>query len=264
EGRERERRRHQHDEPDLRREMAEPRRRHLLGDGDRRQREAGDEIAGQEVHPVGSERAKQRPFARRRGPGRFRRALSLRHGVACPLWVASQFGALSWADAALAVAVAGAILGFAPFNRPVAKLFLGDVGSLPLGLLLFWLLVRLAANGHLAAALLLPLYYLADATVTLVRRLMRGDNVLRAHRTHFYQRATDHGFSVSEVVARVFVLNLVLAALAIGSVAASSPAISVAALAFGTALVGWLLAKFSNQRSGISDQGPKPDALPDR
>ncbi len=51
------------------------------------------------------------------------------------------------------------MLGFAPFNRPVARLFLGDVGSLPIGLLLGWLLLLLAGSGHLAAALLLPLYY---------------------------------------------------------------------------------------------------------
>ena len=39
------------------------------------------------------------------------------------------------------------MIGFAPFNRPVAKIFLGDVGSLPIGLLLFWLLLLLAGNG---------------------------------------------------------------------------------------------------------------------
>jgi UDP-N-acetylmuramyl pentapeptide phosphotransferase/UDP-N-acetylglucosamine-1-phosphate transferase len=174
--------------------------------------------------------------------------------LAAALWIAAQLGALSPPDAALAIAVTGAMLGFAPFNRPVAKLFLGDVGSLPLGLLMFWLLLRLAAHGHLAAAMLLPLYYLADATVTLVRRVLRGDDVLRAHRTHFYQRATDHGFSVTDVVARVFAVNLMLGALAIGSVAAASPAASLAALALGTALVAGLLVQFSCRRSGIRHQ----------
>ena len=67
----------------------------------------------------------------------------------------------------VALALLGAVLGFAPFNRPVARLFLGDVGSLPIGLMLGWLLLLLATSGHLAAALLLPLYYLADATITL-------------------------------------------------------------------------------------------------
>jgi UDP-N-acetylmuramyl pentapeptide phosphotransferase/UDP-N-acetylglucosamine-1-phosphate transferase len=57
----------------------------------------------------------------------------------------------------VAAALFGAFVGFAPFNKPVAQIFLGDAGSLPVGLLLGWLLVQLAATGHLAAALLLPL-----------------------------------------------------------------------------------------------------------
>ena len=51
------------------------------------------------------------------------------------------------------------------------------------------------ATGALAAALLLPLYHLADATITLLRRLARGERVWEAHRSHFYQQATDNGFS---------------------------------------------------------------------
>ncbi len=98
-------------------------------------------------------------------------------------------GALPPAATVVAIALCGAMIGFAPFNRPVASLFLGDVGSLPIGLLLFWLLALLAGSGHLVAALLLPLYYLADATITLLRRLTRGESVTVAHRDHFYQRA---------------------------------------------------------------------------
>jgi UDP-N-acetylmuramyl pentapeptide phosphotransferase/UDP-N-acetylglucosamine-1-phosphate transferase len=70
----------------------------------------------------------------------------------------------------VAIALCGATLGFAWFNKPVARLFLGDVGSLPIGLLLGWLLLLLAAQGYVAAAVLLPLYYLCDATITLARR----------------------------------------------------------------------------------------------
>ena len=151
------------------------------------------------------------------------------------------FGALPLRESIVAAALLGAVAGFAPFNRPVAKLFLGDVGSLPIGLLLFWLLLRLATQGHLAAALLLPLYYLADATVTLGRRLAQGENVLQAHRSHFYQRAIDRGFSVGEVVCRVFLANLMLAALAVASVSVSSAWARVVALAIGVAVVAWLL-----------------------
>jgi UDP-N-acetylmuramyl pentapeptide phosphotransferase/UDP-N-acetylglucosamine-1-phosphate transferase len=154
-------------------------------------------------------------------------------------------GAFAPSGIAVALALGGAMLGFAYFNRPTARLFLGDVGSLPIGLITGWLLVLLAGEGHLAAALLLPLYYLADATLTLIRRLARGEKVWQAHRTHYYQRATDRGFTVTQIVARVFVVNLALAALAVVSVVVPGVVSALAALCAGTALVGWTLARFA-------------------
>jgi UDP-N-acetylmuramyl pentapeptide phosphotransferase/UDP-N-acetylglucosamine-1-phosphate transferase len=149
-------------------------------------------------------------------------------------------------DATLvALALLGAIVGFAPFNRPVAKLFLGDVGTLPIGLILGWIMLVLAGRGHVVAALLLPLYYLADATLTLGRRLMRREPVWEAHRTHFYQRATDRGFSVPDVVVRVFVLNVALAVLALVSAIEPDPRVDIATLALGSALAAWLLLTFA-------------------
>src|SRR5581483_7562136 len=136
-------------------------------------------------------------------------------------------GALPDYAAVVALALLGAMLGFAPFNRPVAKLFLGDVGSLPVGLLLGWLLLLLGARGHIAAALLLPLYFLADATATLVLRLRQGKTPWHAHRDHFYQRAVDRHFTVSGVVARIFIANVILIALAAASVLLPSPSVSL-------------------------------------
>jgi UDP-N-acetylmuramyl pentapeptide phosphotransferase/UDP-N-acetylglucosamine-1-phosphate transferase len=157
-------------------------------------------------------------------------------------------GAIDTLPALVAAVLLGAILGFAPFNKPVAQLFLGDVGSLPIGLLLGWLLLQLAASGHLAAALILPLYYVADTTLTLGRRIANRERVWQAHRTHFYQRATDNGFNVGEIVTRVLLVNLVLAALALVSVAASSVVVSLATLAAAIAAVAWLLAAFARGR----------------
>ncbi|HWP26652.1 MAG TPA: glycosyltransferase family 4 protein [Xanthobacteraceae bacterium] len=142
---------------------------------------------------------------------------------------------------AVSLALCGAVLGFAPFNRPVARLFLGDVGSLPIGLLLLWLLTLLAGSGHLVAAIILPLYYLADATITLLRRMLNGEPFWQAHRTHFYQRATDRGFTVPEVVARVFIVNLGLVVLALSSVLVPGMATALTSLAAAAALVAWLL-----------------------
>jgi UDP-N-acetylmuramyl pentapeptide phosphotransferase/UDP-N-acetylglucosamine-1-phosphate transferase len=165
------------------------------------------------------------------------------------LIILSAYGALPPYALVCVLALLGALIGFAPFNRPVARLFLGDVGSLPLGLLVGWLLALLANKGHLAAAILLPLYYLMDATITLLRRLARGEQVWQAHRTHFYQRATDHGFTVREVVARVFVVNILLVGLAVLCVRINTPSIEIAALMAGAAIVAWLLMRFSRKQA---------------
>jgi UDP-N-acetylmuramyl pentapeptide phosphotransferase/UDP-N-acetylglucosamine-1-phosphate transferase len=160
------------------------------------------------------------------------------------------FGMLPPAAIVISLALCGATIGFAFFNRPVAKLFLGDVGSLPIGLLLSWLLLVLAGSGGRAAAILLPLYYLADSTITLLRRAMNREPVWQAHRSHFYQRAVDRGYRVIDIVARVFAVNLALATLALSTILLPSRTTDVATLIVGTALVGWLLIAFA--------RGPSP------
>ncbi len=148
----------------------------------------------------------------------------------------------------VALALGGAVLGFAYFNRPVAKVFLGDVGSLPIGLLLGWLLLLVAAGGHLVAAIVMPLYYLADATVTLLRRLIRGEPIWKAHRTHFYQLATDRGFTVLDVVARVFLVNICVCALAIMTVILPGRESEITALLVSAGLVAGLICVFARGR----------------
>jgi UDP-N-acetylmuramyl pentapeptide phosphotransferase/UDP-N-acetylglucosamine-1-phosphate transferase len=163
--------------------------------------------------------------------------------------VLGSFGEIPASATIIAAALCGAMVGFAPFNRPVAKVFLGDVGSLPIGLLLGWCLLQLAYNHQIVAALLLPLYYLSDATVTLLRRLVKGEPFWAAHRSHFYQRATDNGFTVLRVVSEVFALNIGLAVLAIGSIMTQSAMVGTLLLiagGLGTALVMY---RFSRRRS---------------
>ncbi len=104
----------------------------------------------------------------------------------------------------LALAAAAAAIGFLRFNWHPASVFLGDAGSVPLGYVTGWLLLVLARHGLWAPALILPLYYLADATATLARRALHGEVLWRAHRDHFYQRAlrgNDHAAVARLVVA---------------------------------------------------------------
>ena len=161
-------------------------------------------------------------------------------------------GLLSGSGTLLAAALLGGVLGFAPANRPVARLFLGDVGSLPMGLLSGWLLLDLAASGALAAALLLPLYYLADATVTLIRRLRSRERVWEAHRSHYYQRARAH-LSVAAIVAHVACLNFALIGLAAATIFWPHPAVAGGALALGLVLVAATLRRFGRHGRSITD-----------
>jgi hypothetical protein len=108
-----------------------------------------------------------------------------------------------------------------------------------------WLLILVATSGRPVAATLLPLYYLADATVTLLSRMIAGERFWQAHRTHFYQRATDRGFSVIAIDRRVFMVNVILAILAIFSIIASSWTFDFGALGLGIGLVAWLLFTFA-------------------
>jgi UDP-N-acetylmuramyl pentapeptide phosphotransferase/UDP-N-acetylglucosamine-1-phosphate transferase len=138
----------------------------------------------------------------------------------------------------LAAAVTGAALGFLVWNWSPARIFLGDVGSVPLGYVLGFLLLGLALRGHWKIALILPLYFLADATITLGRRLLRAERVWHAHREHFYQQAVRRGLGHAAVVRRVIAADLVL----IGSGWSAENGWSAAALAASAATVVILLA----------------------
>ncbi|MGQ9370043.1 MraY family glycosyltransferase [Azospirillum sp. ST 5-10] len=141
--------------------------------------------------------------------------------------------ALAGLDAAFplyGLAVAGAALGFLGWNWHPAKVFMGDVGSVPLGYLLGWLLLSAAGAGLWEAALLLPLYFLADATITLLRRAAAGKRLWQAHREHFYQKAVQRGRRHDRVVQAALAANAVLAALAVLSLSAGWPTVPAGAL----------------------------------
>jgi UDP-N-acetylmuramyl pentapeptide phosphotransferase/UDP-N-acetylglucosamine-1-phosphate transferase len=151
----------------------------------------------------------------------------------------------------LGATIAAAALGFLPWNWQPARLFLGDVGSIPLGFLLGWLLVRLAAEGQWAAAVILPFYYLCDATLTLVRRTLRGEKPWQAHRDHYYQRAVTRGLSHAAVAGSVGLANIALIALA----AMASAGREIMAIAGACVVVGSLLIFLAG---GRQQQQPSP------
>ena len=165
------------------------------------------------------------------------------------------FVAGAWPGAAglYALIIAAAALGFLAWNWHPARIFLGDVGSVPLGYLIGWLLLGAAAQGLWPAALLLPLYFFADATVTLLSRLRRRQVVWRAHRDHYYQRALDRGLGQDTVVRAVLGVNLVLIACALLSLAGGM--VMAAALATGALSVVAVLWYFRGARGAGRGDG---------
>ncbi len=85
--------------------------------------------------------------------------------------------------------------------------------------------------------------------MTLLRRLMRGEPFWAAHRSHFYQRATDNGLTVLSVVSEVFALNIALAALAAGSIMTQSAMVRTLFLIAGGLATAMVMYRFSRRRS---------------
>lgn len=154
----------------------------------------------------------------------------------------------------LALAMAGAALGFLVWNWHPARIFLGDVGSIPLGLVTGWLMIDLAVRVSIAAALILPLYFAADATLTLLDRLRRGERIWEPHRSHFYQRAAHAAGSHSRIVTGVIAGNALLVGLA--ALALTMP---FTAVFLATLTVAGLLIWMQMVASRLAPTQPEPE-----
>jgi Fuc2NAc and GlcNAc transferase len=139
--------------------------------------------------------------------------------------------------AIVSLVIAAASAGFLPLNWAPAKLFMGDVGSGMLGYL--FAVLAIASENARAIPLLIWVLLLGafvfDATVTLCRRIARGEKWYHAHHSHAYQRMVQAGKSHAQVSATVLVINLVLAILAV--VAWLRPTFFLIAIAAGAVLL---------------------------
>ncbi len=107
------------------------------------------------------------------------------------------------------------LLGFLIFNWHPAKIFLGDVGSIPLGFLLGYMLLILYQHNFWAAAFIIPAYYLFDSSYTLCKRLLQKKKIWQAHSEHFYQRSVRRGKKHSTVVYAILFGNIALISIAV-------------------------------------------------
>lgn len=150
------------------------------------------------------------------------------------------------------VALAGAVLGFLPFNWPPARIFMGDTGSTYLGLMIGFFAFVTISGAWLTPWqwLILAGLFLADGVVTLGRRAVRRAPLLRAHRSHAYQhlarRLQSHG-RVSALYMAINVMLLLPLAWVAGQWPLAGPWV---ALATAAGLAGFVLQAGAGAASG--------------
>jgi UDP-N-acetylmuramyl pentapeptide phosphotransferase/UDP-N-acetylglucosamine-1-phosphate transferase len=98
----------------------------------------------------------------------------------------------------VALALAGSVAGFLPFNFPKAKMFLGDVGSITLGfstaVLILWIWTDYTTAPNQLLLPIFVLYFFLEGSAALLRRMSAGEKWWKPHREHFYQRLIRSGY----------------------------------------------------------------------
>lgn len=163
----------------------------------------------------------------------------------------------SAAAAHLGLILAGACLGFLIWNWSPAKMFMGDVGSGPLGLF-FVIAGAFALQGAPPALVFLPLFPLfLDAFLTLIIRIRRGERLTDAHRAHLYQRLANGGWGHAPVTSVYALAASVAAMVAILVRNASTPVMAVAITSYIlAAVIVWkvLHTRFIESRGSVTGQ----------
>ena len=170
----------------------------------------------------------------------------------------STYGLAAWLGGnreleLLACSIAAAATGFLIFNFPPAKIFMGDVGSIPLGFLAGAFGVAGWQQGlwPLWFPVLVFAPFIVDASVTLLRRILGRERVWQAHRKHYYQRLILSGWSHRKTALSEYALMLACAALALAAreaEALSQAAAVVVAIAACAGCAIWIDRRCAHQR----------------
>lgn len=115
----------------------------------------------------------------------------------------------------IALIMVGASCSFLLFNWSPAKMFLGDVGSITLGLVCGWLMINLFLCGYMSSAVIIPLYYMADSSITILIRLFNGKKIWLPHSEHFFQKAVKKGYPHSFITGQIIIINSILFGIAL-------------------------------------------------
>jgi len=177
------------------------------------------------------------------------------------------FALTAWAKGDMVLAranllVVGAAVAFLVFNFHPARVFMGDTGSVPLGFLaaVFGMAGWKAGLWHFLFPVLVFSPFIIDATVTLLRRLYRGERVWQAHKSHYYQRLIQLGAGHRNVALIEYALMLAVGALAIWGASHDQMGVATGVVAVILFLSGWWVdhqwARAQVERQSGTGKGP--------
>lgn len=117
------------------------------------------------------------------------------------------------------IIVLGCSIAFIKYNWSPSKIFLGDVGSISLGLIIGLILILLAASEQrlFVSCIIASLYYIADGVGTILIRLVKLQKIWLPHLNHFFQQATRKNMSHKEVTTKIAICNFILMILSISA-----------------------------------------------
>lgn len=143
--------------------------------------------------------------------------------------------------AVVMAALAGACIGFMPFNINPAKIFMGDTGSMFLGYILATISIQGMFKFYAIVSFIVPFMVLGlpilDTAFAIIRRLMKGQSPLVADRGHIHHRLIDMGFNQKQSVAILYALSAILGLSAVILTTSGEVKITILAIAFVLAIM---------------------------
>ncbi|MGB9809607.1 MAG: MraY family glycosyltransferase, partial [Caldanaerobacter sp.] len=157
-----------------------------------------------------------------------------------------------YATAIISIAIAGASLGFLPYNFNPAKIFMGDTGAMFLGFLLSAISIQGAIKSATAIAIVVPVLVLGvpifDTLFAIIRRILNKKPIMEADRGHLHHRLLDKGLNQRQVVFILYGVSLILGVSAI-LISFTSESKSLIILALSLVFIFWGANKIELLRS---------------
>lgn len=166
-------------------------------------------------------------------------------------------------------ALAGACIGFMPYNMNPAKIFMGDTGSMFLGYILATISIQGLFKFYVGISFAVPFIILGlpifDTSFAIIRRLLKGQSPMHADRGHVHHRLIDMGFDQKQSVAILYMLSAVLGLAAVVLATSGEVKIIILAVAILAAvLIGLSVTGYEHKKEVQNKEGNGEHAAPEK